>query len=160
MLNITSLSLSSGRCCGVLSIWSALAEDGAVVVDGLIDATTVDRLLADFRPHLDAAPYCNTGPNEVSNAFFGHQTKRLHGLLARSSSFAEVLQHPLLLEMAKTFVGPNSRDLRLDDPRRSGAGPAPRPDVRQRPPGRGPAGRSADPPTERNSPGSFRLAGP
>ena len=94
-------------------IWSALAEDGGVVVEGLLDEPTADRLLADFQPHLDAVPFCNTGPDEISNQFFGGQTKRLHGLLARSSTFGEVLQHPLLLEMAKTFVGPNSRDLRL-----------------------------------------------
>ena len=101
------------RECEHESIWEALNEDGAVVVEGLAEPTLIDRLLADFQPHLDAARWCNTGPAELSNEFFGLRTKRLHGLLARSPAFAELLQCPLLLEMAKTQVGPNTRDLRL-----------------------------------------------
>ena len=95
------------------SIWEALAEDGGVVVEGLVEPELIDRLLDEFQPHLDAEPWCNTGPGELSNEFFGLKTKRLHGLLARSPAFAELLQHPLLLEMAATRVGPNARDLRL-----------------------------------------------
>ena len=101
------------RACESESIWQALAEDGAVVVEGLVEPALLDRLLADLQPHLDAAPWCNTGAEELSDEFFGLKTKRLHGLLARSPAFAELLQHPLLLEMAKTLVGPNARDLRL-----------------------------------------------
>ena len=94
-------------------IWQALAEDGAAIVESLIEPALVDRLAADFAPHLEAVPFCNTPAGELSNGFFGHRTKRLHGLLARSEAFGQVLQHPLLLDMAKHFVRPNARDLRL-----------------------------------------------
>lgn len=95
------------------TIWAGLAADGGVVVEGLFDDAAVARLLGDFQPHLDAVPFCNTPEGELGDDFFGHRTKRLHGLLARSDAFAGVIQHPLLLAMAKAFVGPNARDLRL-----------------------------------------------
>jgi ectoine hydroxylase-related dioxygenase (phytanoyl-CoA dioxygenase family) len=114
------------------TLWRALEQDGAVVVEGLVAPALLDRLCADFQPHLDAVPYCNTGPGELSNEFFGLQTKRLHGLLARSQAFAELIQSPLLLEMAKVQVGPNARDLRLSTGELMALGPGETPQMLHR----------------------------
>ncbi len=93
-------------------LFAALERDGAVIADGLLESARVDRLVADFTPHLDAVAWGNSdssGPDE----FFGNRTKRLHGLLARSAAFAELLTQPLLLAMCDHFLGPRCDDYRV-----------------------------------------------
>jgi hypothetical protein len=67
-------------------ISAILERDGGVVIDGLIDAEVVEQLATDFRRELDDVPWGNNDEPDQSDAedvFFGHRTKRLHGLIAR-----------------------------------------------------------------------------
>ncbi len=94
-------------------IFATLSRDGGVIVEDAFAPDLVDALVADFTPHLDAADWANTEGDELPNEFFGFKTKRLHGLLARSSHFSRVVTDPLLLDMAKHFLGGRCRDFRL-----------------------------------------------
>ncbi len=93
-------------------VFHALERDGAVVVEGLLPEPVARALRDDFQPHLDAVAWCNTADG-LTNEFFGHQTKRLHGLLARSPRFADVVVHPLLRAMCDHFLAPRTRDYRV-----------------------------------------------
>ena len=93
-------------------IAGALARDGAAIVEDFLAAEKVDRLFADFVLHLDAAEWSNTG-EEDPDAFFGVKTKRLHGLLARSGLFGEIMIDPLLMTMCDHFLKPNCNHYRL-----------------------------------------------
>ena len=94
------------------AIWDALERDGGAIVEGFLTESRVERLAADFEPHLAAAPWCNTEAGD-RDEFFGLQTKRLHGLLGRSAAFGELVVEPLLLEMADRFLRPRCRDYRV-----------------------------------------------
>ncbi len=93
-------------------IEAALDRDGAALVHDFLDPAQVDALVSDFRPHLDDAPWCNTDDGEP-DVFFGFQTKRLHGLLARSATFGELVTHPLMLGLGKSVLGPRCRGVRI-----------------------------------------------
>jgi len=68
----------------------ALARDGCVVVDGLAPLETVSRVQSELAPWIEAnAP----GKDEFS----GHATRRTGGLIARSETARELVQHPLVL---------------------------------------------------------------
>ena len=101
-----------GRTSAQEEIWKALETDGGAIVEGFVPAETVDRLLADFQPHLDAVEWCNTETGDFIE-FFGQQTKRLHGLLARSPGFSEIVTDPLLKAMCDHFLKARCHDYRV-----------------------------------------------
>ena len=111
------------------TILEVLERDGGVIVEGLLDAQQTARLRAEFAPHLDAVEWCNleeTG-DPLGAPFFGRKTKRLHGLLARSPAYGELVSDPWLVGLARLRLtrGPD------DDPHGSAAW------IRRKPP-RGP----------------------
>jgi hypothetical protein len=75
-----------------------------------------EQLLRDFSSYLEAMPW---GEDELGyrDAFYGEQTKRLHGLFSKSSKMVDVLTHPLFLELGKRmFVDTSlSNDIRLSN---------------------------------------------
>jgi len=89
-----------------------LERDGGVIVEEFLTPSQVDALASDFEPHLDAAPWCNTEHGD-RDEFFGAHTKRLHGLLARSPAFGELVLDPLLHAMCDRFLAPTCRDYRV-----------------------------------------------
>lgn len=93
-------------------IAAALARDGAVIVRDFLDSRWVDELERDLKPHLDAVDWCNTESGD-RDEFFGHRTKRLHGLLARSPRFGDFITHPLLEALCERILKPRCRDVRL-----------------------------------------------
>ena len=93
-------------------ILAALERDGAVIVRDFLEPAVVDRFQADFAPHLGAVSWGHTDSGEPDR-FFGIKTKRLHGLLARSPQFAELILDPLLLHMCDHFLGPRCREYRV-----------------------------------------------
>lgn len=97
-------------------ILAAVERDGGCIALNLLDEALCDTLLEDFGRHLDDMPW---GVDELGyrNEFYGEQTKRLHGLFSKSSRMAEVLTHPLLLELGRRmFVDTGmSRDVRLSN---------------------------------------------
>lgn len=101
---------------GAADIIECLEQDGACIVEGLLDDAQCTRLLADFAPHLDAIPM---GEDDLGyrDDFYGLCTRRLHGLFSKSPAMEGVLTHPLLLAIAEQlFVASGmARDLRLSN---------------------------------------------
>jgi ectoine hydroxylase-related dioxygenase (phytanoyl-CoA dioxygenase family) len=71
-------------------VTAALARDGVVVVDRLVAPAVMDRVRAELAPHLEATPTGRDG-------FAGRRTRRTGGLVARSETCRELIQHPLVL---------------------------------------------------------------
>ena len=69
-----------------------LRRDGALVVDDLVDRATVDAVMAEMQPFIDATP-------GGSDDFAGRNTRRTGGLVARSPSSHALLRHPLVLDI-------------------------------------------------------------
>jgi ectoine hydroxylase-related dioxygenase (phytanoyl-CoA dioxygenase family) len=75
----------------------ALAQDGVAIVDRLVAPDVMDRIRAELEPWLTATPF---GPDEFS----GHRTKRTGGLVARSATSRDLIQHPLVLETVRKVL--------------------------------------------------------
>src|SRR5665213_4225136 len=67
-----------------------LARDGVVVVDDLVDGSVLDTARSELAPYLDRTP---TGPDDIS----GFNTRRTGGLIARSATARDLIQHRLVL---------------------------------------------------------------
>jgi ectoine hydroxylase-related dioxygenase (phytanoyl-CoA dioxygenase family) len=76
---------------------AVLDRDGGVVVEDLIDDTTLKGLWADLGPALDDVEYGD-------NLFTGQRTKRLCSLFARSRHMADVVLNPLFLGAARAQI--------------------------------------------------------
>ena len=70
-----------------------LLEDGAVIVDRLVEPTVVEQMRRELAPHIEATP---TG----SDDFSGRRTRRTGALVARSVASRQLVQHPLVLATA------------------------------------------------------------
>ena len=71
-------------------VHAVLQSDGAVIVDDLADGDTIDRIVAEMQPYVDATP-------NGSDDFSGRSTKRTGALVARSPASHELIQHPTVL---------------------------------------------------------------
>ncbi len=85
---------------GIAAIMEGLAEDGGVIVRDFIDGGLLARLNAELEAHIQ-----RTIPGAAlddSNAadFWGFRTKRFTRLVARTPSFAELLDHDLMHQWA------------------------------------------------------------
>ena len=78
-------------------IHAILATDGAVIIDNLADVELIDRLNAEMAPHVDATP---GGEDD----FAGRNTRRTGALIARSPAARELLQHQLILDVARRLM--------------------------------------------------------
>jgi hypothetical protein len=78
-------------------IAAAVSAQGAVIVDALAPTELLDRIDHELAPYLDAAA---AGPDEFS----GLQTRRIGSLIARSPGCRELLQHPSILDAARTLL--------------------------------------------------------
>jgi ectoine hydroxylase-related dioxygenase (phytanoyl-CoA dioxygenase family) len=76
---------------------SLLARDGVVVVDRLVAPEVMDRARAELRPWLEA-----TRPGV--DGFAGRRTRRTGGLVARSATCRELVQHPLVLSAVRSVL--------------------------------------------------------
>jgi hypothetical protein len=74
-------------------VHEVLRTDGALVVDELAPVELIDRIAEEMRPHVEATPF-------GSDDFSGRTTKRTGGLVARSPASRELVQHPLVLDVA------------------------------------------------------------
>lgn len=81
------------------AIADALLEDGYVIVERLAPDLT-DRSLDELNADIDAAP---TGHTD----FLGDRTKRVGGLLRRSSAARELAVHPVVMALADAVLQPH-----------------------------------------------------
>jgi ectoine hydroxylase-related dioxygenase (phytanoyl-CoA dioxygenase family) len=80
------------RHVAAAEVAAALRTHGCAVVERLADAELCDRVQAELAPYVAVTP---TGGDE----FTGANTRRTGALLARSPSSAEMVAHPLVLEV-------------------------------------------------------------
>lgn len=81
------------------SAWlDAMASEGFVVVDGVLNGAELTRQRDALRPWLDV------GPNG-RNAFEGTRSRRVYAMLAKDPTFAYLVEHPLVLAFVDHFLG-------------------------------------------------------
>jgi ectoine hydroxylase-related dioxygenase (phytanoyl-CoA dioxygenase family) len=81
------------------AVKAALDEDGAVIVEGMLDDAAVEGVLAEMTPYLDRTSLGRDG-------FSGTLTTRTGALVARSATARDIVQHPLALGVADAVLGP------------------------------------------------------
>ena len=74
-------------------IHATLERDGALIIDGLADRAVIDRIADEMAPYVEATP-------GGSDDFSGRSTTRTGGLVGRSPASRELVQHPLVLDVA------------------------------------------------------------
>lgn len=104
------LSMSSiprlGAGATAEEVTAALTEYGAAIVESLVDHATVDAIKSEMEPWLEAT---ETG----RDGFVGRNTRRSGALLARSETSAELVGHPLVLDVADKFLWPKKTTFQL-----------------------------------------------
>ena len=84
----------------------ALTTTGAAIIERLVDESTVDRMLAEMQPHVEATSF-------GSDNFTGLTTKRTGALLARSVTSRDFVGHPEVLAVVDRVLGPVSTSYQL-----------------------------------------------
>lgn len=88
-------------------VHAALAEDGAAIVEGLLDADVVARVNEEVEAEVAAADPGAPVFNPVLAAFHGPQTRQVAGVAGISRTFAtDVMCAPLLLALADRVLLP------------------------------------------------------
>ena len=83
-----------------------LARDGYVIIEDLAAPLTA-RAREELTPHIDAAPWGH-------DSFLGFRTKRVGGLLAKSSAVRELVLDPTVLALADRLLLPHCARYRLN----------------------------------------------
>ena len=91
--------------CGVIN--RILERDGCIVIEDVLDEQALDRLKQELRPHFEETPNC-TGD------FYGHATKRLSSLIAKSTLCREMAMHPVILAAMDEFLLKGCRQYQLN----------------------------------------------
>src|ERR1044071_3450999 len=87
-------------------ISAALLEHGAGIVERLADDDLCDRMVAEVQPWSAVSP---TGGDEFS----GVNTRRTGALLTRCPSSAELVGHPLILDVVDRTLWPKKTTFQL-----------------------------------------------
>ena len=100
----------------VREITDALCADGAVIVEGLLDADQLDRFNVELDPLLDSAAIGGaTFLNPALAWFFGARTRQVTGIAGKSRVFAtEILTHPLYRAVCDAILLPNCAGYQLN----------------------------------------------
>ncbi len=92
-----------------------LQQDGAAVVEGALTPEQVSGLNSDLDGVLqETAPGLRHPTNDFFVEFYGRKTIRLDGLPAKSATFLEVMQLPLMTAVADELLLPNCEDYLLN----------------------------------------------
>ncbi len=81
------------------AIAESLAQHGYAIVRELADAATIERLNAEFDPHVEAVELGKTD-------FSGHKTKRINNLIAKSGACQELAMHPTVMGVCDRVLLP------------------------------------------------------
>ncbi len=96
-------------------IGDVLLEDGAVIVEGVFDASTIAAINADLDAHMAVADEGMQHINPKIGAFFGAQTKHVSSMATVSRTFAtEVLVHPLYRALCDRILLPSCANYHLN----------------------------------------------
>lgn len=98
-------------------LFEVLRADGAVIVEGFLDARRLDRLNTELDPLLEqAAPgHDDEFFNPTVADFFGERVRHVTSIPGKSAAFREeVLAHPVLTAVCDEFLLPNCADYHLN----------------------------------------------
>jgi hypothetical protein len=84
-----------------------LRDQGYAILRRVVDPQQVLALAERLQPTFEATPFCRGG-------FYGEETKRFGGLLARDSGVEAFVVHPLILSLAEEMLGPWCDTLQLN----------------------------------------------
>ncbi len=84
-----------------------LRDDGYCIIPGLVPRECIADLDADLAPAFAAAPMGH-------GDFYGYRTQRFGSLLRRSSRAADIAMQPLVLQLAREFLGPACERIQLN----------------------------------------------
>jgi ectoine hydroxylase-related dioxygenase (phytanoyl-CoA dioxygenase family) len=84
-----------------------LERDGCIVIENVLDKQGLDRLKGELGPHFEETPNC-TGD------FYGHATKRLSSLIAKSTLCRQMAIHPVILAAMDEFLLKGCRQYQLN----------------------------------------------
>ena len=84
-----------------------LERDGCIVIENVLDRQRLDRLKGELGPHFEETPNC-TGD------FYGHATKRLSSLIAKSTLCRRMAIHPVILAVMDEFLLRGCRQYQLN----------------------------------------------
>lgn len=91
----------------VEDVTDVLKQDGAVIVENLVDRALLDQVEAECRPFVEATPRGQDG-------FSGYHTTRTGALVSRSVGCRELVMNPLVLETARGWLGPYCEKIQLN----------------------------------------------
>lgn len=91
---------------GVEDIIEAVDADGVAIVRDFVTADWLERFNAEIQPAVDKARRYVFG-NEAIDEFLGDRTVRLHGLVAKAPSFAELMIDARLLTLMDHYLLPH-----------------------------------------------------
>ena len=83
-----------------------MAEDGAVIIDGVLGSEELQALDNDLAPFLKKEVYGR-------DAFTGFHTQRIGALIARSKACGELALEPRMLDSARTYLAEHCDDVQL-----------------------------------------------
>tara|TARA_A100001011_G_C14269753_1_gene826445 strand:- start:793 stop:1611 length:819 start_codon:yes stop_codon:yes gene_type:complete len=88
-------------------IQSQLEKSGALVVENVVDQTTVANISEEIDPFIQKAP---TGRDDFS----GFRTQRMGALVSRSPTCRSLITHELILGAAKKYLAPFTKKILLN----------------------------------------------
>lgn len=100
---------------GIEKIGESLLENGAVIVEDLLDAATLASINAEVEPLVNEADPTIVHLNPALDLFFGKRVRHVTGLAGKSPVFAnDIMCHPLYLGLADQILLPNCADYVLN----------------------------------------------
>ena len=88
-------------------IINAISSDGGAIVANQAPHDLVDNVIAELRPHFESQGH------KFENDFNGYKTLRLSGILGLSRASAELIAHPLVMEIADAILKPYCENYRI-----------------------------------------------
>jgi len=96
-------------------IVASLRRDGAVIVEGLLDADLLTRFNAELDPILERVSPDRTYLNPAIDFFYGKHVRQITGVAAQSRIFAEeILCHPFYAGVCDAILGPSCARYQLN----------------------------------------------
>ena len=92
-----------------------LRRDGAVIIENAISEVTLIGMNDELNKIIaNTAPGLRHPTSDFFEEFYGKHTIRIDGIAAKSQTFLEVLQHPLMNGLAEELLLPNCEDYLLN----------------------------------------------
>jgi ectoine hydroxylase-related dioxygenase (phytanoyl-CoA dioxygenase family) len=96
-------------------IVDALGENGAVIIENVLEPDLLARFNAELDPLLEQVSPQRAYLNPAINYFYGDRVRQITGMAAKSRIFGEeILCHPFYAEVCEAVLGPNCSSYQLN----------------------------------------------